>query len=476
MTIAAGAQDFSGYRTGNYTGVNGVFYNPANIADSRYRWDFNLFSVSTAIGNNKALFKLKDIGNTLDGDSIKNKIFAEGSGPSSGLASVVLQGPSVMFNLNKKSAMAVTTRARVMANIVDIDSKLARQIIDDNAGNIGFPYTVSSATNMAVNANAWTEFGLSYAREILDKGKHYFKGGVSLKYLAGAANASVNIGSLNGTINYDAVKNESYLTNASGRMGLNFGGINISDFEANDLLSFKSTGFGADIGFVYEFRPDTASLRNEWGEMRRDLNKYKLRVGVALLDVGGISYTRDLSRSGAYNVHIGSTQRFYLSSLADASLDHFKDTLNKYPQYFTEDKTATASSYRISLPTTLQLDVDYRVNNGFYVNGAAQFGLTNTSKNIGNGQYYSSFTLTPRFETGGFGVYLPLGSNALTGFTGGLAIRFGNIILGSGSILSALGGSKQADFFIGAHFGSKQKNKAPKKNVSNDSNSSSVNQ
>ncbi len=68
------AQDFPGYRTSNYTGVNGVFYNPANIADSRYRWDFNLFSISTSVGNNKASFQLKDIGKTFDADSIKNKI------------------------------------------------------------------------------------------------------------------------------------------------------------------------------------------------------------------------------------------------------------------------------------------------------------------------------------------------------------------------------------------------------------------
>ena len=44
------AQDFPGFRTGNYTGVNGVFFNPANIADSRYRWDFNLFlSVAASV-------------------------------------------------------------------------------------------------------------------------------------------------------------------------------------------------------------------------------------------------------------------------------------------------------------------------------------------------------------------------------------------------------------------------------------------
>ncbi|MEJ0102432.1 MAG: hypothetical protein WDO19_07735 [Bacteroidota bacterium] len=50
------AQNYPGYRSGNYTGVNGVFFNPANIADSRYRWDVNLLGAHAGISNNNASF------------------------------------------------------------------------------------------------------------------------------------------------------------------------------------------------------------------------------------------------------------------------------------------------------------------------------------------------------------------------------------------------------------------------------------
>lgn len=451
LVLSTQAQDFSGYRTGNNTGVAGVFYNPASIAGSPFRWDVNLLSASTAIGNNKASFKLSDIGRTLNADSIKNKVFAEGSGPSSGIASVVLQGPSVMFNLDKKSAIAITTRARAMMNIVDIDSKLAKQITDDNPDNVGLPYVVSSATNMVVNANAWTEFGVSYAREMTNSGEHYLKGGATLKYISGAANASINVNNLNGTINYDLLRNDGYLTNARGRVGLNFGGADFSNLEAANLFSFKSTGFGADIGFIYEYRPDATNNSNT----SEEANKYKFKVGVALLDVGSMKYNRDLSRSGTYDVHIGNAQAFYLSALADAGSNHFKETLNKYPQFFTEDKSTTAASYNVSLPTTLNVNVDYNAAENVYINAGAQLALTKSNSKIGNSQYYSSFSVTPRFETGAFGVYVPLGYNALTSFTGGLSLKAGPVFIGSGSVLSALvGGSKQADFFIGFRFGS----------------------
>lgn len=91
------AQDFSGIRMGNYSGVSGVFYNPANIADSRHRWDFSLFNLSTFVGNNKASFKLSDIGSSFDADSIKNTVFSENSGPSSGFGFCCGKWPLFVF-------------------------------------------------------------------------------------------------------------------------------------------------------------------------------------------------------------------------------------------------------------------------------------------------------------------------------------------------------------------------------------------
>lgn len=339
-----------------------------------------------------------------------------------------------------------------MVNITDIDGKLAKQLIDDANENTSLPYTVSSSNNMVVNVNGWAEFGVSYAREIMKQGNHFIKGGITLKYLAGAANASVNISQLKATIAHDAVKDENYLTNATGSIGLSFGGVNVSDFEPDDLLSFKSTGFGADIGFVYEYRPDT-SMNN-----RRDLNKYKFKIGLALLDAGSIKYDRDMSRSGGYNIHISQAQRFYLSSLQD--IDDYKDTLNKYTQFFTPDASASSASDNVALPTTLQIDADYHFKKGMYINLAAQLALTNSSKKVYNSQYYNAVTITPRLESSKFGVYVPLAYNSLTKFSAGASLRLGSFFIGSGSILSvALGSSKSADVQIGVHFGSLQKAK-----------------
>jgi hypothetical protein len=456
----ANAQDFLGIRTSNYSGVSSVFYNPANIADSRHRWDFNLVNAGATIGNNKASFKLSDLGKTLNLDSLKDKVFSSDAGSSNGFVSAAVYGPSFFFNLNKKSAIAFTSRARVMANIFDIDGKLATEIMD-GASNPEFPYTIASANNMIVNANGWKEFGASYAREIMNKGPHYLKGGISLKYLAGVANSSLQVNRLNATIDHDVVEDDAYLTNSSGTIGLDFGGVAISTLETSDLLKFKSTGFGVDIGFVYEYRPDTsAAMRNGAGELRRDLNSYKFRLGIALLDAGSISYERDLDRSGGYNMQIGPSQRFYLRALADAGIDEFKDTLNKYPQFFAPVAGMSTGNYSVSTPATLQVNADYQVHKGFYLNLASQVSLLNSRTKWNSSQYYSSVVLTPRIESRGFGFYLPLSYNSLTNVTAGASLRLGNFFVGSGSVLSAaLGGSKAADVFIGIHFGSLHKSK-----------------
>lgn len=451
----ASAQDFSGYRAGNFTGVNGAFFNPASIADSRYRFDFNLFSVSGYVGNNQASFNLKDIVRSFDADSLQQQLIGKNAGPFSSLVSADIHGPSFMFNTGRKMAFALTTRGRVVTNITDLDGKLANKLTEDLENeDATLPYTIASANNMRVNVNAWSEIGLTIARVLRDSGAHFFKAGATLKYLAGAGNAYVNVDRLNGTLNENAA-GDAYLTNTTGRIALGFGGINVSDIEAGDITRMESSGFGADFGFVYEYRPDGEG--HELGEtstLRRDVNKYKFKVGVALTDVGGFKYKRDMARSGGYTLDITGTDTLYLSELENTEVNGYKEFFNKYPQYFTPDNSNNAETYKVGLPTALHLNVDYHLHRGFYVDLVAQIALSNSNNKPYNSSYYSGITLTPRYEGRKLGLYVPLTYNGLTKFNAGAALRLGPLFVGSGSVLTALlGNSKQADAYVGLRFG-----------------------
>src|SRR6185503_5260429 len=117
--ISLFSQEFSGSRSGNYTGVNGVFSNPANIADNRYRWNVNLFAFNGNLGNSQGTFSLGNL-STAFGNDVDSFFFGNSNKESSAMGSMDLVGPSVMVNLGKNS-FAITTRARVLANIKDID-------------------------------------------------------------------------------------------------------------------------------------------------------------------------------------------------------------------------------------------------------------------------------------------------------------------------------------------------------------------
>jgi hypothetical protein len=454
--LLTNAQDFSGYRSGNYTGVNGVFFNPASIADSRYKVDFNLLSVSGFVGNNQAGFSMKNITKSFDGDSIKNQLFGSSAGPSTGFVSAAVHGPSLLINAGKKMSFALTSRARVVANAMDIDGKLVDKISNDLRNDPLLPYSISTTANMRLAVNGWTEFGLSIARVISDKEKHFFKGGLSVKYLAGTANGYLNIANLNGTLNEDPVLQEPYFSNTTGRITLGFGGARVSNLETDNILNFESSGIGADIGFVYEFRPDYEKYKTENGEWQRDRNKYKLKVGVALLDIGKNAYKRDQQRSGTYAVNITGNERLYTGELNGVGIDDYKEYFNSRPAYFTPDNSMNSAEYKVSLPTTLQIDLDYNLHKNLYVALASQLGVSNSSAAF-KSRYYNMLTLTPRYEGKGIGLSVPINYNGLTKFNMGTSFRLGPLFFGSGSVLSALfGESKQVDAHFGLRFGSLQ--------------------
>ncbi len=443
VVFQANAQNFPGYRTGNYTGVNGVFFNPANIADSRYRWDVNLFSVNAFVGNNKGEFKLKDITSTESGNFEDR--FLDGNGNTNANINADVHGPSVLFNLNKKSAMAITTRARVVSNLKDFDGNLINSVVntDDNS----YPYTFSSGSNSRIINNAWSEIGVAYAREIKTSGPHFIKGGITLKYLSGAANNFLQINKINTTINEDLLQ-DSYLEKTTGGIAIGSAGVDIVDFEVSDFLGGGNSGIGADIGFVYEFRPLSSGISSS----DRHLNKYKFKAALSLMDLGKIKYTAKPNNSAGYNINITGTNRFYLAQLEDKSTEEVKAILDANPAFFTPISTGVNGEYSASLPTVLQAEFDYHLHRGFYLNAGMQFNMVEKSS-IYSANQYNSFSVTPRYEGKAFGVYLPLNYNELTKFNAGISLRAGPLFFGSGSIITAIAKSKQADAHIGLRFG-----------------------
>ncbi|MEJ0101861.1 MAG: thrombospondin type 3 repeat-containing protein [Bacteroidota bacterium] len=111
------------------------------------------------------------------------------------------------------------------------------------------------------------------------------------------------------------------------------------------------------------------------------------------------------------------------------------------------------TSYKVNLPTNLQVNADYAITKGLYVELAGQVNLAKKD-NYYNSFYYNTVVLTPRFEGSHFGVYLPLSYNEVSKFNAGISFRVGPVFFGSGSVFTALfDKSKQADVHFGINFG-----------------------
>ena len=441
--ITVHAQSFVGYRSGNYAGVNGVFFNPAYAANSRYHWDLNLVQVNASVYNDAASYKLNSFTKNFNSDEILNKLY--GSHNANALVNVDVLGPSLLFSINSKTAFAFTTRYRVFGNLRNVDGTLLQSIKAEDAPA---SFDINN-NNMQVAATAWAEAGVTWANVLYQSDKHFLKGGISLKYLGGISNASISTHNLNASITQDVTKDSYFAGNASGDINLLFAGTSPSNMSANDLTKFKGSGAGIDVGLTYEYRPNSDKYKLENGSYNRSANLYKVRASVALLDLGSIRFTPDPERSGNYTAGITGSNQFDLSAL-NTDIDNIKTAFDANPALFTPATTST-DKYKVSLPSSLMAEVDYHFSKGLYLNLASHLALakSNDTYKMSN---LNSVIATPRLETQFIGLYVPLQINNMTGFDAGAAIRFGKLVIGSSNILTALGGSKMVNAYVGIRF------------------------
>lgn len=446
------AQTFPGYRTGNYTGVNGVFFNPASIADSRFKWDVNVFAFNGFVGNDQSGLKFDDISRSLNADSLKSKLL-RGNEKINSLSYADVFGPSFMLSLGPRTSVAFTTRSRVFANAKDVNGNLVTAVLDATQPGIVSPGNFNS-NNAVIHATGWTEIGGSAARVLTDPGSNSFlKAGITLKYLSGTADSYFAMNSLTGTIGIGGTS--TYITGpTSGTLSLSTTGNNFYNYKFGDFFESNGSGIGGDLGFVYEWRP---AVDYSMYESDRFANKYKIRIGAALLDLGVIKFNKSSNSAANYSLDIPPGNRFNLSQFNGKSISQYKAVMDATPAYFIPGQPRS-SSYQVSLPGTVQANADWLITGGFALNLAAQLNINKPSGF--NLYYFNAYSFTPRWENRLFTVEIPLSYNDMTQFNAGIAFRVGPFFVGSGSLLSALvHDSKQADLHVGIHFGMPYKEK-----------------
>lgn len=413
------AQSFIGSQIDNRAGIQSVIFNPANVAGSKMGLDINILSGSGFVGSDYLNVNFSDIEKFKDGFYLETDVSTSPQDDNNFFGNIDLLGPSFQLNIGKsgKNSIALTTRARAFFNLHNIGGDLYKI---STTGETEESFNVDM-NNLSGIVHAWGEIGGTYGRIIWEDKNHLLKGGITLKYLFGA-------GGIYGSSNTLSAQFEADVRSLTTSGNMNFGYTAGFDSEETSFSEITS-GFGADIGFVYEFR------KGENNGIKS--SPYKLKIGASVSDLGNIKY--ETSPRFLYNLNATiNAIEFENKSLEQVLEDNFSSV-------------ETLDKVKLSLPTALQVFGDYAINNKFYVSAHGSIAILKDGE-IPVSKIINTLTITPRFEAKWLSVYSPIGFREYNSqVSWGLGLRAGPVILGSGSIFTNLMSktSSSTDLYIG---------------------------
>ena len=459
------SQDYLGIASSNYSGNIGLNLQPANLADNRLKLDIQLPSFNFFAGQNFIGFKpnyLVRNGNITSSDypmlnptpptgDFTHAYFMDGR---RAMVSANIEIIGAMFSLNEKNAVSFNVRERNYVNIDGVDKDLYQLAYN----SLAYPalYNVNLYNKqLSIQTMSWMEYAFGYGRVLKDDGDHFLKVGGRVKALSGFQSAYLYVKDLKYQANSDSTIS---LDNATVEYG------HSSNFEAsqdpsrNSFRPSSKLGWGFDFGVVYEWRPDHEKYKydmdGETNLWRRDQNKYKLRVGASLTDVGGILFNKG-GQSGNFTA---STTNWNLSALTIGGNNAVAGADSIISNQF--GGTKTGANYRMNLPTAFSTQIDYHVWKDIYVNQTnfIAFSFKNNANKVHD---FSTYSLTPRWDHRLIGFSVPFSYNALLGWRTGMALRLGPLYIGTSNLspyrdfVRADGSGKRellgADFYVGLH-------------------------
>jgi outer membrane protein OmpA-like peptidoglycan-associated protein len=430
ILTATQAQRYYGIANSNYAGINGLYINPGNIADNRLKLDVQLFSVNVFGNQNYGyLPKLNVLRKAIiDGTDItfnkNNRIDNLGFD----LLGEV-RGPSFMFQINKKNALGFLSRGRIVGSARGINTNLFT-FLNDGIKDVELANgTTFSSGKANITINAFSEMGLVYGTEIVNNGKHYLKGGITLKKYNGIEFSSIRFKDFSIKLIDTATAKVQYngSIEASKSFNTNNGFDNINTSKL--FNGGKGSGFGIDLGVVYEFR-DGGPISTA-----RYQNKYKLKVGASIQDIGSMKYK---STSDNENYVINANGSLPVTA-ADTANIGFDDVSGYFKTISSVTSTKNNNPTKVKAPTTVTLFADLRLKEKLYINALFTGGLVG-DKTAGTRMPFQA-VITPRFESKFFDAGLPISYNSLSkNVKAGLGLRLGLLFIGSDDIISNLTG------------------------------------
>lgn len=449
------AQQNLGIRNSNYAGIQGALLNPSSIADSKLKWDLNIFSVDEVF-DNTFLFAPKSSTNFLGfGRIIKGSfdedLFQTKYDPQdpNKLYNVTLSaealGPSFFIKVAKKHELGLTISGRAYANIKNITGNLGQNawvyFNDPTLWDTEF-----HDNSARVNSMAWLEYGLHYATVLYNQGRDELKVGISLNYLQGLFAAYAN----NLNVNYNIGDTANLVfSNTS----VDYGRTDFGTFRDHSYHGLNhGHGFGMDIGFTYLHLKDEAS------------QNYLYKIGLSLLDIGSINFNRN---SAAYHLQTASADFSNWHQTEFVNNNQVDQTLSAIFYQGDSTRSLVADHFKMAMPSAISIQGDWNVCGRFFANATIIKGFGHGDRSgVTRPDVYA---ITPRYETEKVEVSLPMSllSYGHVRPRLGIAARYRYFFVGGdapGPLLK-VNNLEGVDFYAGIHYYIPEKPGSAKRNL-----------
>lgn len=443
LVLASGAagQSMLGLSAGNYTGVNSIMLNPSALAHSKTWLDIRLAGMDIFFSNNYLYLPAEEykfanfFKSGYEWPSHTEEYTFESRIPyrytnkhlKRAFNQQWILGPGASL-LYKNHSFAFTTGMREIVSVRNLPYELA------NFSWLGLSYSPQQNINyrdripVRAAGMAWAEIALTYANTFYQRGFDTWTAGISVKRAMSFGGFYLYTSDLDYVIPDDTT---IVINNLDADMGMAIP----LDYQTNEINTdplFKGNGFGVDVGITYK-RLLRYHSDEDYGPLCAwPYAEYKYRIGLALLDFGGVRF-----KSNAVKMKIDNRSSTWenVDDLPFTNLDQFLDTLS-YRFYGDYSSARVADGYFQWLPLAFSAQFDYRLTKQWYLNASLIHGIPLAKSLIVRPP---ELAITPRYESPLFDISLPVSLYEWTKPRIGLAMRIYGLTVGTEQLGSYLG-------------------------------------
>lgn len=417
-SVPLNAQNYQAFHGSTHAGSLGAAVNPASIASAPYSWDITAFALQ--VKNSTNMFRVNGISLLAPTGNADVEVLP-GKRERYLLSNQDFRLMNARFRINERSALAFGAALRsyqsVKTSSISWHDSIAG-VRDFMAANLSNSPVAAEARGMA-----WAEIFGSYARKVMENDNGMLNAGLTLTVNRGLGAAHLRASGL-----YYA---PGPVHNQPGYL-LNNGDIEFAysdNFDVWDSTGtrkekrkqfLKRTWSSLSVNIGMEYIIPSEAKEGPYG--------YDLKIGLSLLDLGfnKFAYSGN-SRQAVLN-------RGNISdSLIQASFENLgsADALPDSVSVIAGSSKNLPGYFKVFQPARMLLHADKRIAGNFFINAELTLALTPL---LGDRQVIirdmNFAALTPRYETGTFGIYLPATLNSRMQFWLGGALRAGPLLLG----------------------------------------------